>query len=94
MTNAWHKLGTAYTIGKWTVQQDSPRATVSSETRVQGSEDVFLVEGRPTRENGQVGIAVTIAPAAVSKKLAIRKLNREVEGWTVQSDTFLSKPSK
>ena len=90
-TNLGRNLGTEHTIGKWTDVQEAPRAKAFSETRVQINKEAFLVQGRPAQTAGGAGIAVTVAPATLSKKLAIRKLNSEVEGWTARSDTISGK---
>lgn len=93
-TNTKRNFGTEHTIGKWTTRREAPRVTASSETRAQLAKDVYIVQGWATHDATGAGIAVTIAPATVTKKLAIRKLNSEVEGWTARSDTLPGKTSR
>lgn len=81
--------GTAFSSGKWTEVEEAPLARSSSETSVQMSKDVYLIQGRPAGRNATKGYELIIAPATIMRKLAIRKLNGEIEGWTVKSDTTI-----
>ena len=85
------KVGTGYSIGRWAEVESAPRSKVSSETQVQSRKDSFLVQGNAASGGFSQGIMVSVAPSAVSKKLAIRRLNSEVEGWTPKSNTVIGK---
>lgn len=91
VTSIVKKSGTGYSIGVWTVEEHTPRVKLHSETRVVEKGDAFVVTGSASSGVVSQGIKVSIAPAAVSKKLAIRKLNSEVEGWTARSNTMVGK---
>lgn len=83
------RSGTAFSSGKWTEVGEAPLARSSSETSVQMSRDVYMIQGRPAGRNATKGYEVIIAPATVMRKLAIRRMNGEIEGWTTKSDTTI-----
>ena len=91
VTSVVKKSGTGYSFGVWTVQEHIPRAKLHSETKAVEKDDAFVVAGSASSGVVSQGIKVSIAPATVSKKLAIRKLNSEVEGWTARSNTMVGK---
>jgi hypothetical protein len=83
--------GTSLSIGKWDTAQNIRRIAPHAETTVQPHESVYLVQAQPAEELSVKGFAIVVTPAVVTRKLAIRKLNGEVEGWTAQSNTAVSK---
>lgn len=91
VTSVNKKSGTGHSIGGWTVEGNAPRAKLHTETYVQRKGDEFVITGSASSHVVSEGIKLSMAPATVSKKLAIRKLNHEVEGWTARSNTMLGK---
>jgi hypothetical protein len=63
------------------------RANMSGETSQESNKDAFLIQARQVREGCDAGFAISVSPASVTKKLAIRRMNGEIEGWTAQSNT-------
>ena len=92
MTYRTQKIAsTSFSIGKWDTAQDVRRVARQIETVPQTQDSVYLLQAQPTQELMVKGFAVVVTPAVVTRKLAIRRLNGEVEGWTAQSNTALSK---
>jgi len=78
---------TAFTIGKWDTAGSVRRANVPGETSQESNKDALLIQARQVREGCDAGFAVSVSPASVTKKLAIRRMNGEIEGWTAPSNT-------
>lgn len=92
-TSTSKQPATSLSIGRWTQENEAPRLKPSSETKVELNEEVVLLQGQYVV--GQTGreLVVSVAPATVNRKLAIRQINGHLAGWTVKSDTFPGKSS-
>jgi hypothetical protein len=60
-------------------------AAVRGETNLRANPNVVVVPGHLAP--GGSSVTVSVSPDAVNKKLLIRELNRQLEGWTPESNT-------
>lgn len=75
--------------GGWRLVESPAKPAPTSDTRGASTEGVLLVQGRMiTQAGSRSQVVVTVDPAAIDRKLTIRKLNDRLEGRTARSDTF------
>ena len=68
---------------------EPPRVLISSNTQYELSDQVVLIQGQYVRgPSGNEQLMVSIDPATIERKLAIRELNAQLEGRTVKSHTY------
>lgn len=73
----------------WTLVDQPQSFALPSDTRGTSNQGVLMVQGRFVEQvQGGAQFVVTVDPAAIDRKLAIRKLNDRLEGRTPRSDTF------
>jgi hypothetical protein len=81
--------GGSVSPGGWRLVEPQQNRTIASDTRGTSNENVLLVQGRMiTHASGISQVVVTVDPAAIDRKLTIRKLNDRLEGRAPRSDTF------
>lgn len=74
---------------KWQRVEQTGQRTESADTRGLSNEGVLMVQGRYVAQaNGGVHLVVTVDPAAIDRKLAIRQVNDRIEGRSSRSGTF------
>jgi hypothetical protein len=74
--------------GAWRLSEGLREKTYSNDTTGISVDGRLMVQGRLIQESqGRYQVVVTIDPAAVDRKLAIRKLNDQLEGRSPQSNT-------
>lgn len=91
MTGSKRTLLTGGTVSPagWRLVESNATTAFTSDTRGTSNEGVLLVQGRMiTEASGRSQFVVTVDPAAIDRKLTIRKLNDRLEGRTPRSDTF------
>jgi hypothetical protein len=82
-------------IGEWVRVNETPRMAEARTTVGISAKDVVLIPGRLVR--GRPGSAeksevqLSIEPRSVSRKLAIRRLNDQMEGRSIPSTTLATK---
>lgn len=75
-------------ISDWTEPTIIPRVLLTSNTNYELSDQVVLVQGKYIkRESGDNLLVVSVDPASIERKLAIRELNAQLEGRTIKSQT-------
>jgi len=75
-------------LNKWT-RSEPPQVFINSNTRYELSERVVLVQAQyVSGPSGSKQLMVSIDPAAIERKLAIRELNAQIDGRTVKSHTY------
>jgi hypothetical protein len=86
-TNLWRLSSTAYRV-RTKDQEPMPERSVvlHSDTIAWINDNVLEVTGRLVGPHGS-SVTLSINPDAINKKLIIRELNREIEGWTPKSTT-------
>jgi hypothetical protein len=88
MTTSINKMFlTSCSIGQWTQVGEIPRIKGPSETRGELNENVILLQGQYVVGPSGRELVVSVAPAAVNRKLAIRQINGQLEGRTAKSNT-------
>jgi hypothetical protein len=78
---------TSFTIGKWDTVGRVDWANMPRETSQRSDKDALVIQARQVRDGVDAGFAIYVSPALVTKKLAIRRMNGEIEGWTAPSNT-------
>lgn len=74
--------------GGWRRVEQFRDAVNSPDTRGPSNASVVLVQGRYIKEGPNADkLLVTVDPAAIDRKIAIRQLNDRLEGRTPRSDT-------
>ena len=88
MTKKAQQQTTSMSISSWTTQHDAPRVLSKSDTKGGLAEDVVLISGRiVSSSQGSNEVLISVEPAAIDRKLAIRSLNRTLQGGTAKSNT-------
>ena len=84
------KSNTYMSISKWSSSLDAaPRVVVKADTSSRASHDKIMLSGKLIEQTGRgTMVQVSVEPAAVEKKLAIRRMNEKLEGRTIKSTTF------
>jgi hypothetical protein len=59
-----------------------------SQAAVYLNEDVVLLQGNYVQGRSGREIVVVVTPASIDRKLAIRRINRQIAGWTAKSNTY------
>ena len=73
----------------WTRAEEPPRVAFSSNTQHELSGHVVLIQGKFINgPSGDKQLMVSVDPAAIERKLAIRELNAQLEGRPIVSQTF------
>jgi hypothetical protein len=73
----------------WTASTPTPRVMINSSTHYELSDNVVLIQGRYiVGSSGDKQLMVSIDPATIERKLAIRGLNAQIEGRTLKSKTY------
>ncbi|WP_145931056.1 hypothetical protein [Immundisolibacter cernigliae] len=73
----------------WKLVDQPQSVALPSDTRGTSNHGVLMVQGRIVEQvQGGAQFVVTVDPAAIDRKLAIRKLNDRLEGYTPRNDTF------
>lgn len=65
-----------------------PKPLAPTDTRGVSNEGVVIMKGRVLAHDGTMHVVVTVDPSAIDRKLAIRKLNDQIEGRSPLPDTF------
>ena len=65
-----------------------PKPLAPTDTRGVSNEGVVIMKGRVLEHDGTTHVVVTVDPSAIDRKLAIRKLNDQIEGRSTLPDTF------
>jgi hypothetical protein len=88
-TNISKMFLTSCSIGQWTQEAEIPRIKGPSQTKGELNENVILLQGQLV--NGPSGreLLVSVAPAVINRKLAIRQINGQIEGRTMKSNTSI-----
>ncbi len=74
--------------GAWRLTEGPHAKTYSNDTTGISAEGRLMVQGRLVEgSQGGYQVVVTIDPAAVDRKLAIRKMNDQLEGRSPRSNT-------
>lgn len=73
----------------WKLAEGLQHRSQSTDTRGLSGEGKLMVQGRIVQvgQGGDTLLSVTIDPAAVDRKLAIRKMNERLEGHSPRSNT-------
>jgi hypothetical protein len=72
----------------WTTLISPPRVMINSNTHYELSDNVVLVKGQYViGANGVKQLMVSVDPATIERKLAIRELNAQLEGRILKSHT-------
>jgi hypothetical protein len=87
MTKGTREVTTSVSISNWTTQHTAPRVVSRSDTNSALSQDVVLISGRLISTDGANEVLISVEPATIDRKLAIRNLNRALQGETVKSNT-------
>lgn len=79
----------AIPAGGWQPINQAHQRVSSTDTRGPSSEGLLLVQGRyVAQDKGGVQLVVTVDPAAIDRKIAIRRVNDQIEGRTLRSNTL------
>lgn len=76
----------------WQTVDLQQKAASPADTRAVSNESVLMMQGRYIEcPQGGVQIVITVDPAAVDRKIAIRQMNDRLEGRSPRSDTFIDR---
>lgn len=79
---------TSISYAGWTTLVSSPRVMINSNTHYELSDNVVLLKGQyVVGANGIKQLMVSVDPATIERKLAIRELNAQLEGRISKSQT-------
>jgi hypothetical protein len=87
MTDGRRQVTTSVSISNWTTQHNAPRVVSKSDTNGALTQDVVLISGRLISTRGANEVLISVEPATIDRKLAIRNLNRTLQGGTAKSNT-------
>lgn len=75
--------------GGWHTINQAHQRVSSADTSGLSSEGVLMIQGHyVAQEKGGVQLVVTVDPAAIDRKIAIRMVNDQIEGRTPRSNTL------
>lgn len=81
---------TSISYDEWTPLKDQPRVMVNLNTYYESSSNVVFIKGQyVVGANGIKQLMVSVDPATIERKLAIRELNAQLEGRVLKSQTQL-----
>ena len=86
-TNNNRKSPTSFVVGGDGVSHTYVKAVRQSDTKVSGVGKSVLVPGRYVARDGKRELTASFEPKAIDRKLAIRKINGQIEGVTAKSNT-------
>jgi len=89
------RSSTSISLGRWALREGGlVRAPQSSDTSGHSRQEVVLVQGRYVQGiYGESEVSVSVVPATVERKLAIRQINEQLQGRTLQSNTIVETKS-
>lgn len=88
MTGQCSNTSSPLVSGEWLPTADVPRQLAPTDTRGVSNEGVVIMKGSILAYDGKTHFVVTVDPSAIDRKLAIRKLNDQIEGRSSLSETF------
>ena len=89
MTKLTTRSTMSISFNEWAESELPPRVLISSNTQYELSDQVVLIQGQYVNElSGEKQLMVSIDPATIERKLAIRELNAQLDGRTVKSHTY------